>query len=140
MCFHKVPEYDDPLNISVIERIVVVIFSVAVNHLLPPLTATPASADPPMHPVHVCVVLQGVWAAPHPLPDSQEVLCLYVIVPTILSYHRTVRSWAKITRSSYRVWYGTVMQSMHADDVDRGGGEVVEPPHGRAAHWSYRRQ
>ena len=134
MLFHKVPQNHNPFQVPIIERIPMTIFPMTVHHLLPLITASPLTAAPPMHSIHVC----GVWlwfrVTIHCGHDGFQVVHLDMVIPTISCFYSAIRTSTKVTRTVRGVGNGVVVDSMHVNDVDRTGGHGVKSSHGRTAY------
>ena len=87
MGFHKVPENLDPLDVSVVEGVVVTIVSIALDHLLPLVTPSPQVTYPAIHPIHVGGVFPGLGVTVHVGDDLSEVRHLDVVIPAITGLH-----------------------------------------------------
>ena len=72
MALHEVPEYDDPLNVSVMKGVVVGPVPRTLDHLLAPVTAAPQLAVEPVVVVHVGGVRRALRLAVHVLNDLRE--------------------------------------------------------------------
>ena len=132
MFLHEVPYYHDSLYISVMERIVMAIFSMTMNNLLALVTPTPHTAHPPMNTIHVGGVGLGLCVTVHRLHHLHQVVHLDMIVKPITGCDCVVRAWAQVARSVRGVWDGVVIEPMHVYDIEWCGWQGVEPTERRA--------
>ena len=98
MDFHKVPENLDPLDVPVVEGVVVSIVGVALDHLLAIVTSRPQLTHPPVTPVHVGGVLPGLGVTVHVLSDPGDVVHLDMVIPTAVGNHGVVEASAQVSQ------------------------------------------
>ena len=138
MRFHKVPENLDPLDVSVVEGVVVTIVSVALDHLLALVTSRPQPAHPAVAAIHVGGVLPGLRVTVHVLSDLGDVVHLDVVIPPVIGDHSIVRAGAQVGRQLRREGDGVVIEAVEVNDADRGVGHGVVAPEGGGAHRAHR--
>ena len=126
MCFHEVPNYLNPLNVPIMKRIVMSVFTMTVHHLLPLITATPLTTAPPMHSIHVCGVWQGEPVTVHGGHDVVQVVHLVMIIPATRGDYGPIRPWSKVVWSIQRIRNSAVIQTMDVNDVERADWHGVE--------------
>ena len=136
--FHEVPEDVDAFDVSVVEGIVLSVFTVTLNdlqtktnaaptcrwvflilHLFSLVTASPRLTGPAMDAVHVSGVGLTLHVAVHGLEDVVEVDHLGVVVPSIGCLDCVVWPGPEVARPVRREGDGPVVQSVHVDDVER---------------------
>ena len=126
MCFHEVPNNLYPLNVPIMKGIIMSVFPMTVYHLLPLITATPPTAAPPMHSIHMCGVWQGEPVTVHDSHDVMQVVHLVMIIPATRGDDSPIWSRTKVVWAIHRIWNSTVIQPMDINDVDRTGWHGVE--------------
>ena len=119
MGFHKVPENLNPLDVSVVEGVVVTIVSITLDHLLALVTPSPQLTHPAMAAIHVGWVLPGLWVTVHVLRDLGDVVHLDVVIPTIIGNHSVVRAGAQVGWQIWREGDGVVIEAVEVNDADR---------------------
>ena len=122
MDFHKVPENLDPLDVPVVEGVVVAIVGVALDHLLVIVTTCPQLTHPPMTPVHVGGVLPGLRVTVHMLSDPGDVVHLDMVIPPIIGDHGVVGAGAQVSRQLRGEGDGVVIEAVEVNDADGGIG------------------
>ena len=137
MTFHEVPKNDDPLNVSLMERVVMCPISIAMNNLLALVTSRPLNTVPPIAgAIHMCWIVLACHVAVHMSEDICQMIHLDVIVETIACNDCSIRPSSEIVRSSGRVGNGSVIETMHVNNADRMLWHGVVTSERRAAHWS----
>ena len=128
MDFHKVPENLDPLDVPVVEGVVVSIVRVALDNLLAIVTACPQLTHPAVAAVHVGGVLPRLRVTVHVLSDPGDVVHLDVVIPPVIGDHCVVRAGAQVGWQLRGEGDGVVIEAMEVNNADWGVGHWVEPP------------
>ena len=128
MDFHKVPENLDPLDVPVVEGVVVSIVRVALDHLLAIVAPCPQLTHPPVTAVHVGGVLPGLGVTVHVLSDPSDVVHLDVVIPPVVGDHCVVRAGAKVGWQLRGEGDGVVIEAVEVNNADWGVGHWVETP------------
>ena len=132
MVFHKVPENLDPLDVPVVEGVVVSIVGVALDHLLAIVTSRPQLTHPPMAPVHVGGVLLGLGVTVHVLSDPGDVVHLDMVIPPVVGDHGVVGAGAQVSRQLRGEGDGVVIEAVEVDNADWGVGHGVVAPENKS--------
>ena len=151
MSFHEVPHDLDALDVSVVEWIVMIVFTVTLNnlknkisiqfaqctvsglHLLAEVTASPGLTGPPMNIIHASGVRDALRVAVHVLKDLVKMDHLDVVVPPVASNHSVVRPGSEVIRTVRREGDRPVVEAVKVDDVYWGVRHGVVTSQWRAA-------
>ena len=137
MDFHEVPENLDPLDVPVVEGVVVTIVCVALDPLLAPVTVAPQLTHPAVTAVHVGGVLPGHGVAVHVLSDLGDVVHLDVVIPAVIGDHSVVGAGAQVGRQLRGEGDGVVIEAVEVDNADWGVRHGVEAPVIRTGKYNF---
>ena len=134
---HEVPQYTDPLNVSVMEGVVVGPVTIALYHLLALVTPGPQLAVEPVVAVHVGGVREALGVTVHVLEDLVEMDHLDMIVVAIVSNGCVVGALPEVAGTLGGERDPPVIEAVEVDDVDRRVWHGIVASEWRAAYWSY---